>query len=86
MAEQLDPFDALKRRYTRRDLLKMSGRGGMSLAALSLLAACSSGTDTGSGPSVSPSALPPLAKQLSVAQWPLGRPPDGTSSHSRTGS
>jgi spermidine/putrescine transport system substrate-binding protein len=72
MAEQLDPFDALKRRYTRRDLLKMSGRGGMSLAALSLLAACNSGTDTGSGPSGgAPSEFPPLAKQLSVAQWPL---------------
>ena len=71
MAEHLDPFDA-EAAQSRRELLRMSGRGGMGLAAMSLLAACSAGTSSGlRRGSASPSELPPLAKQLSVAQWPL---------------
>ncbi len=72
MTELRDPFGP-RRPISRRDLLRMSGRGGMGLAALSLLAACAgdgSGTSSTSGDG-GPSAMPPLAKELSVAQWPL---------------
>jgi spermidine/putrescine transport system substrate-binding protein len=71
MTERRDPFMPM-RRMSRREMLRMSGRGGMGLAAMSLLAACGADTSSalGSG-SASPSELPPLAKQLSVAQWPL---------------
>jgi spermidine/putrescine transport system substrate-binding protein len=71
MSEHRDPFGA-RRQMSRRELLRMSGRGGMGLAALSLLAACgndSSSTTASKG--ATGGALPPLAKQLSVAQWPL---------------
>jgi spermidine/putrescine transport system substrate-binding protein len=71
MTEHRDPFGA-RQVMSRRELLRMSGRGGMGLAALSLLAACgndSSPTTTSQG--ATPGELPPLAKQLSVAQWPL---------------
>jgi spermidine/putrescine transport system substrate-binding protein len=50
----------------------MSGRGGMGLAAMSLLAACGAdGSSVVPGSSSSSGGLPPLAKELSVAQWPL---------------
>ena len=71
MTELRDPFGP-RPPISRRDLLRLSGRGGMGLAAISFLAGCGSdgsGTSTGSGSG--PSAMPPLAKQLSVAQWPL---------------
>ena len=62
------------RPLTRRELLRWSGRGGMGLAAMSLLAACGGGgssTASGATDSGAPSEMPPLAKQLKVAQWPL---------------
>jgi spermidine/putrescine transport system substrate-binding protein len=61
------------RRLSRRELLRAAGRGGVGLATLSLLAACA-GDDagTGAGPDDGGRAtLPPLAGELSVAQWPL---------------
>jgi spermidine/putrescine transport system substrate-binding protein len=71
MTELRDPFGP-RRPISRRDLLRLSGRGGMGLAALSFLAACGSdGSGTSTGSASGPSAMPPLAKQLSVAQWPL---------------
>ena len=72
MTELRDPFGP-RRPISRRELLRLSGRGGMGLAGLSLLAACGgdgSGTAAGSS-GTGPSAMPPLAKELSVAQWPL---------------
>ena len=72
MTELRDPFGP-RRPISRRDLLRMSGRGGMGLAALSFLAACAgdgSGTSSTSSDG-GPSVMPPLAKELSVAQWPL---------------
>jgi spermidine/putrescine transport system substrate-binding protein len=58
---------------TRRELLRGAGRGGLGLAAAAFLAAC--GGDEGSpsapGSSPSPTTLPPIAGELSVAQWPL---------------
>ena len=72
MTELRDPFGP-RRPISRRDLLRMSGRGGMGLAALSFLAACGgdgSGTSS-TGSDDGPSVMPPLAKELSVAQWPL---------------
>lgn len=56
---------------TRRQLLRGAGRGGLGLAALSLLAACREEAPTPAGSTGSPTALPPLAGELSVAQWPL---------------
>ena len=66
MTEHRDPFMPM-RPMSRRELLRMSGRGGLGLAAMSLLAACGADASSalGSG-SASPSELPPLAKQLSV--------------------
>jgi spermidine/putrescine transport system substrate-binding protein len=60
------------RRLPRRELLRAAGRGGVGLAAAALLAACGGGTTPSrrSGSS-SPSPLPPLAHQLTIAQWPL---------------
>ena len=61
------------RSITRRDLLRATGKGGAGLAAAAVLAACG-GLSTNSAPSStagSPSALPPLAHELSIAQWPL---------------
>jgi spermidine/putrescine transport system substrate-binding protein len=64
-----------RRPLTRRQVLRGAGRGGLGLAAAALWAACG-GNDApgGGGPasaSASPSALPPLVGELSVAQWPL---------------
>ena len=56
---------------TRRQLLRGAGRGGLGLAALAFLAACREDAATPSAGSASPTALPPLAGELSVAQWPL---------------
>jgi spermidine/putrescine transport system substrate-binding protein len=59
--------------FTRRDLLRATGKGGAGLAAAAVLAACG-GLSTNASPSAavgSPSALPPLAYELSIAQWPL---------------
>jgi spermidine/putrescine transport system substrate-binding protein len=71
MTEHRDRFGP-GRAMSRRELLRMSGRGGLGLAALSLLAACGSDpTSPASSGSITPGELPPLAKQLSVAQWPL---------------
>jgi spermidine/putrescine transport system substrate-binding protein len=61
------------RRLTRRDLLRATGKGGAGLAAAAFLAACD-GLNAGSSPTPSaggPSSLPPLAHELSIAQWPL---------------
>ena len=60
-------------RITRRELLRGAGRGAAGLAAASLLAACGSDGSSGSAGSGagSPSTMPPLAHELSVAQWPL---------------
>jgi spermidine/putrescine transport system substrate-binding protein len=60
------------RRLTRRDLLRSTGRGGAGLAAAAFLAACG-GLDarSSSTSSARPSGLPPLAHELSIAQWPL---------------
>jgi spermidine/putrescine transport system substrate-binding protein len=61
------------RRIGRRDLLKGAGAGALGLSLASILAACGS-DDGGTGTSAaagSPSALPPIAGELSVAQWPL---------------
>lgn len=55
---------------SRRDLLRAGARGGMGLAALSFLAACGSGSSAAPAGG-SPTTLPPLAHQLTVAQWPL---------------
>lgn len=54
---------------TRRELLRGAGRGGLGLATLALLAACRE--DAEAPPVASPTELPPLAGELSVAQWPL---------------
>jgi spermidine/putrescine transport system substrate-binding protein len=71
MTEHRDPFGA-RRPISRRELLRLSGRGGMGLAAASFLAACGGdGSRTASAGSSPPGELPPLAHQLSVAQWPL---------------
>lgn len=60
------------RRLSRRDLLRATGRGGAGLAAAAFLAACGGlGPRSGASPSAGPSSLPPLAHQLSIAQWPL---------------
>ena len=61
------------RPLTRRDLLRATGKGGAGLAAAAVLAACGglSANSTPSSAAGSPSALPPLAHELSIAQWPL---------------
>ncbi len=64
-------LDALAARtLSRRDLLRAGGKGGIGLAAAALLAACG-GTSAGTSSTSTPSALPPLAHELSIAQWPL---------------
>ena len=58
---------------SRRDLLRATGKSGAGLLAAAVLAACG-GLSTNSAPSAaagSPSALPQLAYELSIAQWPL---------------
>jgi spermidine/putrescine transport system substrate-binding protein len=61
------------RRLTRRDLLRATGKGGAGAAAAALLAACGGlGADPSrTGTAATPSVLPPLALELSIAQWPL---------------
>jgi spermidine/putrescine transport system substrate-binding protein len=59
----------MERPLSRRELLRGAGRGGLGLSLASLLAACSSGSS--SAPPPSSAKLPPLAGELSVAQWPL---------------
>ncbi|MGZ5301266.1 MAG: polyamine ABC transporter substrate-binding protein [Actinomycetota bacterium] len=61
------------RRLTRRDLLRATGTGGVGIAAAALFAACGGlGADTTpTGAEGTPSGLPPLAHELSIAQWPL---------------
>ncbi|HWO71574.1 MAG TPA: spermidine/putrescine ABC transporter substrate-binding protein [Actinomycetota bacterium] len=67
---------ALGRRISRRDLLRGAGRGSLGLGVAALLAACR-GREAGVAPtgaeSPTPPAteLPPVAGELSVAQWPL---------------
>jgi spermidine/putrescine transport system substrate-binding protein len=56
------------RPLSRRQFLRDVGRGGAGLAAASLLAACDADVST---PSAQSTKLPPLAQELSVAQWPL---------------
>jgi spermidine/putrescine transport system substrate-binding protein len=63
------PPSARNRRMTRRQVLRGAGRGAAGLAAAGLLAACGSGGSSSAGASAT--ALPPLAHQLTVAQWPL---------------
>ena len=61
------------RRLTRRDLLRATGKGGAGLAAAAFLAACA-GLGAESSPTAAaatPTGLPPLALELSIAQWPL---------------
>lgn len=62
-----------ERRLTRRDLLRATGKGGAGIAAAALFAACGGlGTDPDpTGAAATPSGLPPLAHELSIAQWPL---------------
>ena len=61
------------RPISRRDLLRSAGVGALGLSLASILAACSD--DQNAGPSssaaTSPSPLPPIAGELTVAQWPL---------------
>jgi spermidine/putrescine transport system substrate-binding protein len=61
------------RPISRRDLLRSAGVGALGLSLASILAACSD--DHNAGPSssaaASPSPLPPIAGELTVAQWPL---------------
>jgi spermidine/putrescine transport system substrate-binding protein len=57
----------MDRSLSRRQLLRGAGRGGMGVAAAAFFAACA-GKQT---PVAGPSTLPPLAHQLTVAQWPL---------------
>ena len=61
------------RRLTRRDLLRATGKGGAGLAAAAFLAACGGlGAESSpTGAAATPSGLPPLAHELSIAQWPL---------------
>jgi spermidine/putrescine transport system substrate-binding protein len=64
----------VRQRLTRRDLLRAGGKGGLGLAAAAFLAACGDGASPSPAPaagSASPSPLPPLARELVIAQWPL---------------
>ncbi|MBA3728125.1 MAG: spermidine/putrescine ABC transporter substrate-binding protein [Actinobacteria bacterium] len=68
---------ALRRRMSRRDLLRYTGRGVGAFGAGALLAACGvEGQDTAprrspGAASPSPSPLPPKAGVVNVANWPL---------------
>jgi spermidine/putrescine transport system substrate-binding protein len=69
---EAEPPSPGARRITRRQLLRGAGRGAAGLAAASFLASCSSGGSSGSpSPSGAETSMPPLAHELSVAQWPL---------------
>jgi spermidine/putrescine transport system substrate-binding protein len=70
----------VRQRLTRRDLLRAGGKGGLGLAAAAFLAACGDGASPSPAPaagSASPSPLPPLARELVIAQWPLYIDQDG---------
>ena len=54
----------------RREFLRRGGRAGLSVAALSLLAACGIQRDDEGEGDAAPK-LPPLAHELVIAQWPL---------------
>jgi spermidine/putrescine transport system substrate-binding protein len=54
----------------RREFLRRGGRAGLSVAALSLLAACGIQRDD-EGEGAAAPKLPPLAHELVIAQWPL---------------
>lgn len=56
---------------TRRRLLRGAGRGGLGLAAAALLAACGADEAPQGSAGSSPSTMPPVAGELTVAQWPL---------------
>ena len=56
----------MERPLSRRQVLRGAGKGSIGIAAAAFLAACSSGE-----PVAQPTELPPLAGELSVAQWPL---------------
>jgi len=67
-----DPLWA--RRLSRRELLRLAGRGSAFLGASAFLSACGvAGQGRQSGPEddASPEALPPSAGELVVASWPL---------------
>jgi len=61
------------RPISRRDLLRGAGVGALGLSLASILAACSDDGTAGSASSAtaSQSPLPPIAGELTVAQWPL---------------
>ncbi|MFB3737445.1 MAG: PotD/PotF family extracellular solute-binding protein [Candidatus Velamenicoccus archaeovorus] len=61
----------MERPLTRRGFLRGAGKGALAFPGMgALLAACSS-SGASSSTSASPTALPPLAHELTVAQWPL---------------
>lgn len=57
------------RRLTRRDMLRTLGRGGALAGAGAFLAAC--GVQAQRRDDNGPTALPPLAMELAIANWPL---------------
>ncbi len=61
---------ALARMLSRRDALRLGGKGAMGLALAAFLSACGSGQEQQAAPT-GPQTLPPVAGELSVAQWPL---------------
>lgn len=61
----------MERPLSRRQILRGGGRGVLGASALAaLLAACAS-DEPGTSPTATPRRLPPVAGELSVAQWPL---------------
>lgn len=64
------PPNALRRPMTRRQLLRGAGRGTLGITAAALLAACAKEEEPAPA-GASPTELPPLAHELSIAQWPL---------------
>jgi spermidine/putrescine-binding protein len=70
LAREVGQAGLARRRVSRRALLRAAGRGGLGVAAAGLLAACGKSSTSTAGGSAS-ATLPPLAHELSVAQWPL---------------
>ena len=61
----------MERPFSRRQVLRHAGRGALGASALAgFLAACGS-DEPGAPPTATPRTLPPVAGELSVAQWPL---------------
>ncbi len=59
----------IERPLSRRQVLRGAGRGALGVSAMAaFLASCGNG---GQEPSARPSELPPVAGELTVAQWPL---------------